>query len=201
MPAALPPAMPEILPVVTLDRQSRVPLYRQIYRGYRDAIAERRLRPGERLPSTRSLAAELGVSRLPVLAAFDQLLAEGYCESRLGAGTFVAEALGAEGAVAPGAPPPRPGRRRTSRASARFAVPRDEPWLAGTGAFRTSQVDMTGFPVRRLGASGGAPCAQSRDRACSPTATRWVTCPSASSSRPTCAPPAACAARPSRSWW
>jgi GntR family transcriptional regulator/MocR family aminotransferase len=146
MPAALPPAMPEILPVVTLDRQSRVPLYRQIYRGYRDAIAERRLRPGERLPSTRSLAAELGVSRLPVLAAFDQLLAEGYCESRLGAGTFVAEALGPEGAVAAGAPPPRPGRRRTSRASARFAAPRDEPWLAGTGAFRTSQVDLTGFP-------------------------------------------------------
>src|SRR5258705_7654147 len=100
MPGMLPAAMPEILPVVAIDRQSRVPIYRQIYHGYRDAIAARRLRPGERLPSTRSLATELGVSRLPVLAAFDQLLAEGYCETRPGAGTFVAEALGARRALA-----------------------------------------------------------------------------------------------------
>ncbi len=74
-------------PLIPLDdRLSRVPLYRQIYGGLRTAIVERLLRPGQRLPSTRALAAELEVSRIPVLEAFEQLLAEGYCESRVGTG-------------------------------------------------------------------------------------------------------------------
>src|SRR4030095_14259262 len=82
-----------ILPVITIDRASPKPLYRQLYDGYREAILERRLSGGQRLPSTRSLAAELGISRIPVLNAFEQLLAEGYFESRVGAGTFVAASL------------------------------------------------------------------------------------------------------------
>ena len=56
------------------------PLYRQIYDGYRKAILEGRLRAGQRIPSTRALARELGISRLPVLTAFEQLLHEGYLE-------------------------------------------------------------------------------------------------------------------------
>lgn len=79
-----------MLPPIAVDRALRKPLHRQIYEGYRDAILERRLRPGQRLPSTRSLAAELRVSRTPVLNAFEQLGAEGYLEGRHGSGTYVA---------------------------------------------------------------------------------------------------------------
>src|SRR5678815_4409661 len=72
-----------------LDRDVDVPLFRQIYDGLRGAILEGRLRPGQRIPSTRSLASDLGVSRLPVLSAYDQLLHEGYLVGKTGSGTFV----------------------------------------------------------------------------------------------------------------
>ena len=76
-----------------LDRGSSVPLHRQLYDGLREAILSGRLRPGARLPSTRVLAADVGASRNTVLAAFGQLLAEGYLEGRVGAGTTVAGTL------------------------------------------------------------------------------------------------------------
>ena len=72
-----------------LDRSIGVPIFRQIYDGLRRAILDGRLRPGQRIPSTRSLAADLGVSRLPVLNAYEQLLHEGYLVGRTGSGTFV----------------------------------------------------------------------------------------------------------------
>ena len=72
-----------------LDRSSDHPIHRQIYDGLRRAILEARLAPGQRVPSTRALAGDLGVSRLPVLTAYDQLLHEGYLEGRTGSGTFV----------------------------------------------------------------------------------------------------------------
>ena len=78
---------------IGLDRASSVPLYRQLYEGLREAILSGRLRPGARLPSTRVLAGDLGTSRNTVLAAFGQLLAEGYLEGRVGAGTTVARTL------------------------------------------------------------------------------------------------------------
>ena len=70
------------------------PRYRRLYEALRGAVLEHRLPAGARLPSTRALAEELGVSRNTVAAAFDQLLAEGYIESRVGSGSFVAD-LGA----------------------------------------------------------------------------------------------------------
>src|SRR4029079_11104490 len=72
-----------------LDRDVDVPLFRQIYDGLRGAILEGRLRPGQRIPSTRSLASDLGVSRLPVLSAYDPLVHEGYLVGKTGSGTFV----------------------------------------------------------------------------------------------------------------
>jgi GntR family transcriptional regulator/MocR family aminotransferase len=60
-----------------VDRRSTVPLHRQVYDGLRDAILAGMLRPGQRVPSTRTLAADLGMSRLSVLTAYDQLLHEG----------------------------------------------------------------------------------------------------------------------------
>src|SRR5436309_9270634 len=82
-----------ILPLVAIDRKTSTPLHRQVYDGFRSAILEGRLRPGQRIPSTRVLAAEIRVSRFPVLNAYAQLLAEGYLESRVGAGTVVSSSL------------------------------------------------------------------------------------------------------------
>src|SRR5215472_11279836 len=86
-------AAPGILPPMTIDRALQKPLYRQLSDAFREAIVERRLRSGQRLPSTRTLAADLGISRIPVLSAFEQLIAEGYFETRRGSGTFVAATL------------------------------------------------------------------------------------------------------------
>ncbi len=80
-------------PLLRVDRGSARPLHAQIYAGFRTAILDRSLRAGERIPSTRTLARELGVSRIPALNAYSQLLAEGYFESRTGAGTFVSSSL------------------------------------------------------------------------------------------------------------
>src|SRR5262245_33728502 len=66
------------------------PLYDRLYRALRAAISDGRLGPGARLPSTRRLASELGLSRTVVVAAFAQLLGQGYVEGRLGSGTYVA---------------------------------------------------------------------------------------------------------------
>src|ERR1700759_5714742 len=82
-----------LAPVISIDRNTNQPLHRQIYEAYRTAIVEGGLRPGQRIPSTRVLASELGVSRFPVLNAYAQLLAEGYFTSRVGAGTVIAESL------------------------------------------------------------------------------------------------------------
>lgn len=69
------------------------PIYRQVYRALRLWILDGRLPSGTRVPSTRSLSADLGVSRTIVVLAYDQLLGEGYLTARTGAGTFVASEL------------------------------------------------------------------------------------------------------------
>jgi DNA-binding transcriptional MocR family regulator len=102
-------------PILALDRRLALPLHRQLYDGYREAILDGRLRPGQRLPSTRTLAQELRVSRIPVVTAFEQLVAEGYIHSRVGAGSFVSTSLPDAPPVMPGskpAPGSRPGPRR-----------------------------------------------------------------------------------------
>ena len=78
---------PEVVP----DRDSGVPLYRQVYESLRAAILSGRLGPGTRLPSTRAAARELGVARNTVVAVFEQLADEGFVSSRVGQGTRVAE--------------------------------------------------------------------------------------------------------------
>jgi GntR family transcriptional regulator/MocR family aminotransferase len=79
--------------IAALDPQSRASLYRQLYDRLRRAILERTLAAGSKLPSTRALAAQLGVARNTVMGAYDQLLAEGYLEGRAGSGTYVSRAL------------------------------------------------------------------------------------------------------------
>ncbi len=75
---------------VDLDRSDPAHLYVQLYRALREAILLGTLKAGDRIPPSRSAAADLGVSRKTVLAAFDQLAGEGFLESRRGSGVHVA---------------------------------------------------------------------------------------------------------------
>jgi len=69
------------------------PLFRQVYRGLRQAILSGTFRARDRLPSTRDLAEKLSISRAVVLLAYEQLVAEGFAASRGGSGTYVSEGL------------------------------------------------------------------------------------------------------------
>jgi len=75
------------------DENSAAPLYRQIYEAIRRAILCGEFNRGMRLPATRLLAKQLGVARMTVVNAYEQLLAEGYLEGKTGAGTYVAATL------------------------------------------------------------------------------------------------------------
>ncbi len=87
--------------MIPLSLHSDAPLVRQVYTGLRNAVLSNTLRPGERLPSTRQLAADLGVSRTVVLLAYDQLRAEGFVAARAGSGTYVSGSLGGSRRAAP----------------------------------------------------------------------------------------------------
>jgi GntR family transcriptional regulator / MocR family aminotransferase len=138
------------LPVIVVDRKASKPLHRQIYDAYRSAVVDGRLRRGQRIPSTRVLATELGVSRFPVLNAYGQLLAEGYFESRVGAGTVVSGSLPDQFTSST----PVQKRPAAVRSGPRAAARRSEilqrenaPWLEGLGAFGVGQVAFDQFPV------------------------------------------------------
>src|SRR5258708_4618697 len=73
------------------------PLFRQVYVGLRQAVLSGAFSAGERLPSTRDLAEQLGISRTVVLLAYDQLLAEGFAEGQRGSGTYVSGSLSDSG--------------------------------------------------------------------------------------------------------
>lgn len=76
-----------------LDRRSIVPLHEQIAHGVRAAVLEGRVRGGEPVPSTRALAADLGVARGTVVAAYEILAGEGYLLAIPGGGTVVADVV------------------------------------------------------------------------------------------------------------
>jgi GntR family transcriptional regulator/MocR family aminotransferase len=99
------------------------PLHRQVYRAFRDEILGGELAPGERVPSTRVLADLLKVSRNTAVSAYEQLLAEGYLETRVGAaGTVVAPVLPPERLALRSSARPGLQRRPSRRANARLAI-------------------------------------------------------------------------------
>jgi GntR family transcriptional regulator / MocR family aminotransferase len=87
------------------------PIFRQTYLWLRRAIAVGDLRPGERLPSTRDLSGQLGVSRTVTLLAYDQLMAEGFIEGRAGSGTYVSRGITTRRDI----PPAPPAKLKLSR--------------------------------------------------------------------------------------
>jgi GntR family transcriptional regulator / MocR family aminotransferase len=100
----------DILAAATLDRDAATPLFRQLYVHLKDAILDGRIGAGVRLPATRLLCGLLNVSRQTVLAAYEQLMAEGYLQGTVGKGTFVSASLpaGARAGDAAAAPMVRP---------------------------------------------------------------------------------------------
>jgi GntR family transcriptional regulator/MocR family aminotransferase len=99
--------------LIPIDRAGPVPVLRQVYLGLRRAILSGAIPAGGRLPPTRALAARLGIARNSVVAAYEQLLAEGFIEGRVGAGSFVSRDLPEPldlppPSLVPGTPPPPP---------------------------------------------------------------------------------------------
>ena len=135
-----------IVPVIPIDREAPSPLHRQVYAGFRDAILRGDLAAGQQVPSSRALASELEISRFPVLDAYAQLLAEGYFESRVGAGTFVASSLPHRATTTRRSGDDAPASRRTSRRSMLFPAYDPLPWRHGWGAFGVHQPALDHFP-------------------------------------------------------
>lgn len=137
--------------MVGLERDSAVPLHRQLYEGLRGEILSGRLPAGSRLPSVRSLVREFEISRNTVTGALSQLSAEGYLEPRVGSGTYVARSMPDEllwaGRQSKGldgrTPMPGPSRWGPERG------PREQRLLSGRGSLLATT--PVGATVRRAG--------------------------------------------------
>jgi GntR family transcriptional regulator / MocR family aminotransferase len=126
------------------DRTSAIALHRQLATHLRDAILAGELAGGTRLHASRTLAQQLGVSRNTVTQALDQLVAEGYLETRIGAGTYVASGLTprARSAGVSAAPAPR-----LSVRAQRFVTAHDPEGGSEPALFRPGVPDLSLFPA------------------------------------------------------
>ncbi len=115
----------------------RMPVHRRVYESIRRAIASHQLIPGIRLPSTRSLAEDLKLSRNTLLAAFEQLHDEGYVISQVGSGTRVAKTFPEEFTEKKNANDP--GKSNTSG---------DVTGLSARGTTAAGQTDQPGYEVQ-----------------------------------------------------
>ena len=137
-----------VLPAIPLSKQDD-PLFRQIYLHLREAILSDAFQSCEKLPSTRDMAEQLGISRTVVLLAYDQLLAEGFAVGRSGSGTYVSGGVG----VSRPAPSENPVKLRLSRfgLSAAAAWPRVNFPQRGTRSlsydFAYGRSDLETFPL------------------------------------------------------
>jgi GntR family transcriptional regulator/MocR family aminotransferase len=127
--------------LISVDRRSRTPVFRQVYETFRRRILRGELRAGEHVPSSRDLARTLGISRLPVLNAYAQLLAEGYFETRRGDGTYVAPSLSRPARLLPR------GERRIAAHAAALPPYQRPVWAEMLGPFQIGQPDLHSFPI------------------------------------------------------
>ncbi len=142
-----------------LDQGAALPLQRQLYDQLREAVLAGRLAPGTRLPASRSLARELGCSRNTVLAAVEQLVAEGYLEGRVGSGTYVSgvlpeELLAAKARDAAARPPSTSSRGLSARGRSLAGVrqhrpPRHKAFVAGLADLDAFPFDLWGRALAR----------------------------------------------------
>ncbi|HEV8635052.1 MAG TPA: PLP-dependent aminotransferase family protein [Chloroflexota bacterium] len=127
-------------------RAGGAPLHRQIYEQVRRAVLAGRLPAGARLPATRALAERLGVARITVARAYDDLAAAGFVEGRRGSGTYVTGGAGGAPAVAVAARPRRLSSwaRRALGGEVERAPDREPPRYD----FRPGTPDWEAFPRR-----------------------------------------------------
>jgi GntR family transcriptional regulator/MocR family aminotransferase len=126
-----------------LDHRTGTPFYRHLYERLRDAITRGTLRPGERLPSARSLASQLAMARGTIDSAYELLASEGYIVSRGQGGTFVSPNLAGVFKGARGTPVP------LARGRGETAVGSRKPSATASDALRPFQLGlpaMDAFP-------------------------------------------------------
>ena len=154
--------MPKVANYITInniqiDSASEISLHRQLYDALRYEILNGTLKPGMRLPSTRAFAKKLGISRNTVSSAFNQLLTEGYIESKVGSGTRVTRTLPEEalhvdlGMGPPALPPSGKSKNRevvlSNRGEAIAKIPYD--WESHrSAAFNSALPSTEGFPFK-----------------------------------------------------
>lgn len=140
-----------LLSSIQLDRNSRVSVGVQLYQALRELILSGGLKAGDRIPATRTLSKEIGVSRTTVIDAVDRLAAEGMLESKVGAGTFVSETLKRQWppqivSETNATPIPKPRLSYTIRHAEGSFAPR--AWLPHrAGSFVTALPALDAFPV------------------------------------------------------
>lgn len=135
--------------MIAVDRAAQTPMHRQVFDQIRDAILGGRLAPGRRLPSSRALADEIGVSRNTVLAAYDQLFAEGYTEGQVGSGTTVSRVLPEDVLAARAAKRPPAGGEGAGLSNAGRALMGSKPRVqrgASNNTFRPGLPEISRFP-------------------------------------------------------
>src|SRR5437588_11985334 len=127
------------------DRCAAKRPHRQICVSSRSRVIRLDLRDGDCVPSSRELARESRISRLPVLTAYAQLLAEGYFESRVGAGTFISSSLPSRSTGS--LPSAARGQRLLSAQVA--ALPKYErpSWAESLVPFQVGQPELQKFPI------------------------------------------------------
>jgi len=131
------------LDMISVDRKAGEPMHRQIYSALRRFILDGRIAQNTLLPSTRSLAEDLEVGRNTVIAAYDQLLAEGFIEARAGSGTWVAQ-------IQQNRPPMLPRRCNSERLSRRgrtIVEGPQPPRNAGVINFHPGVPETASFPL------------------------------------------------------
>ncbi len=139
------------LEALASPRAPGVTLHQHIYGNLRSLILQRALRPGTRLPSSRTLAADLGISRNVVISAYARLESEGYIESRHGSGSYVVDLPGA--ALPARAPTPEQAEPQLSRRGDVLTRLPSHDSFPGHTAFHPGSPDIRGFPFalwRRL---------------------------------------------------
>jgi len=137
---------------IVIDRDGPGSLQEQIFDAVRDAILNGRLAPGTRLPASRVLASELGVSRNTILAAFERLYAEGYTEGQIGSGTQVSRILPEEllsARARSGGPSSSTNTTgKVSQLSRQMVGLGDRHSVRGSRAFRPGLPDLETFPYQ-----------------------------------------------------
>jgi GntR family transcriptional regulator/MocR family aminotransferase len=134
-------------------RDARMPARQWLYSSLRAEILEGRLRPGSRLPGTRDLAGQYGLSRGTIVSAFEQLQSEGYVDGSVGSGTFVSkilpdELLKAPRPIAAQASSPARSKRSLSGYARRLNLTTTATFdMRATRAFRTDLPALDLFPT------------------------------------------------------